>query len=143
MRDILKAQLLRGVVNQVLLIEGHRLMRYALRELLAENGFKSIAEATNPVEAVRQAIDLMPDIIVLDSTWTEIQGSCLSRILRVLTPKSRIVLLVDQDLTDEQEFAHWSGVDALVRKSALTQGLPQLLARWQPGEQTPPSPQGV
>mgnify|MGYP001613105632 CR=1 FL=1 len=117
----------------VLLIEGHRLMRDALRDLLTQSGFQSVDEALDPVEAVRKALQLTPAIIILDTTWTEIKGLSLCQMLRAVAPQSKIVLLVDSSWSHDAETIHLSGANEFVVKSAVAHLLPPMLAQWETG----------
>ncbi len=115
---------------EILLIEGHRLMRSALRDLVTQSGCESVAEAFDPAEAVHQTRRQSPQIIILDSNWQEFGGLYLSRILRELAPESKILLLVDDSRLADAETARSSGADAFVAKNALTQELPPILRQW-------------
>lgn len=106
------------------------MMRNALKDLLAQNGFDSVDEAIDPIEAVGKASRICPHIIILDTAWPEIKGVYLSRILRQVSPQSKIVLLVDNSWKDDQEATHSSGADAWVSKNVLTEELPQILETW-------------
>ncbi len=117
-------------MEHVLLIEGHRMMRSALKDLLTQSGFDSVDEAIDPIEAVGKAMRICPHIIVLDTTWPEIKGVYLSRILRLVSPQSKIVLLVDNSWKDDQEITRSSDADAWVAKTVLTKELPQILDTW-------------
>ncbi len=118
-------------MEQVLLIECHPLLRSALQDLLARNGFACVLVASTPVEAVREALKQSPRIIVLDTTVPEMEGFYLSHMLRELAPQSKIVLLLENTGADYQAAVRSSGADAFVSKSALTQELPLLLTEWQ------------
>ncbi len=118
----------------VLLIEGHRLMRSAIVSLLAQNGREVVEEAVDPIEGVQKIIWHPPNVIVLDTTWHDVNGFWLSRLLRALAPQSRIILLVDDGTSNDLEAARSSGADACIDKTLLTQELPRVLARWKQSE---------
>ncbi len=118
----------------VLLIESHRLMRGAIISLLAQNGREVVEEAADPIEGVQKILWQTPNVIVLDSTLPDINGFWFSRLLRVLAPQSRIVLLVDDGTSNDLETARSNGADACVNKTLLTQELPQVLAQWKQTE---------
>lgn len=124
-------------VDEVLLVEGHRLLRGALRELLAHSGMNAVIEVADPVEAVQQTVGAAPRIIVLETTWLELKGIWLSRVLRAIAPQSKIVLLVDESWQRDADAARESGADAFVAKHALSEKLPPILAQWQTREQQP------
>ncbi len=117
-------------MEQVLLIECHDLLRRAILELLARCGFEQVLEAADPVEAVQHVMRRSPRMIVLDTLIPEMEGFCLSQMLRELAPHSKIVLLLENTAAPYQAAAQASGADAFIAKAALSQELPPLLARW-------------
>jgi DNA-binding NarL/FixJ family response regulator len=115
-------------MTHILLIEGHRLMRSALTDLLERHGAHRIDTASDPVEAVRIVMQLPPHIIILDSIWTEINGLYLSRMLRAMAPHAKIILLVDDSWAQDEDVRQSSGADAIIGKALLAQTLPPMLA---------------
>lgn len=117
-------------MGNVLLIEGHRQMRTALKDLLARNGCRAITEAEDPIEGIRQVIGNRPPIIILDTAWPEVNGVWLTRVFRLLAPETKILLLLEDNRHDYQEAARLSGADAFLARSALATELTPLLSRW-------------
>ena len=117
-------------MGHILLIEGHQWLRHAINELVTQRTALSIDEARDPVEAVNHALHSPPTIIILDTTWPEINGQCLSQMLREVAPQSKIVLLVDDSWPDDAEVKAVTGADAWVNKSSITEALPVLLTQW-------------
>src|SRR6266568_1080360 len=78
----------------VLLCDDSLAMRTALRTLLeADTRFEIVGEASDGVEAVEQAGELRPNIILLDVTMPRLTGvEALPRVLRK-SPDSTVVLL--------------------------------------------------
>jgi DNA-binding NarL/FixJ family response regulator len=111
----------------ILLIEGHRMMRGALKELLEQGGAHCVESASDPVVAVQIVMRMAPETIVLDTSWTEINGVCLSRMLRALAPHAKIVLLVDEEWPDDEDLRRSSGADEFVTKNMLMWRLPEAL----------------
>jgi DNA-binding NarL/FixJ family response regulator len=112
---------------QILLIEGHRLMRDALKDLLEKRYQHSLDLASDPLEAIHLVIHRPPHVILLDTTWTETSGVFLSRVLREMAPQSYIVLLVDEAWPDDEEVKRTSGANAFVVKASAVDALPALL----------------
>ena len=118
-------------MGNMLLIEGHRLIRGALENLLAHNGGMQMTEATDPIDGIQQAVSQLPDVIILDTAWTEINGFWLARLLHKLSPLSKIVLLLDDNHPVYQEAARANGADAFVAKQMLTTELLPTLERFE------------
>jgi two-component system response regulator DegU len=86
---------------RVLLADDHRMLREGLRRTLEGEGFAVVAEAEDGNEAVRLALDVEPDVIVMDVTMPNVDGFEATRELREKRPESRIVMLTmhsDQDI---------------------------------------------
>jgi two-component system response regulator DegU len=86
---------------RVLLADDHRMLREGLRRTLESEGFAVVAEAEDGSEAVRLALDVDPDVIVMDVTMPNVDGVEATRELRERRPQSRIVMLTmhsDQDI---------------------------------------------
>lgn len=86
---------------RVLLADDHRMLREGLRRTLEDEGFDVVAEADDGAEAVRLALDVEPDVIVMDVTMPNVDGVDATRQLRERRPDSRIVMLTmhsDQDI---------------------------------------------
>jgi two-component system response regulator DegU len=86
---------------RVLLADDHRMLREGLRRTLEGEGFAVVAEAEDGNEAVRLALDVEPDVIVMDVTMPNVDGVEATRELREKRPESRIVMLTmhsDQDI---------------------------------------------
>ena len=115
------------LMESVLLIEYHLLLRNALKDLLARNGFRTVLEAANPIDAVKQIRRGAPGIIVLDTLVPELEGFYLSQILRALAPQSKIVLLIENGEAEYRQAAQASGADAFVDKAVLANELPRVL----------------
>ena len=117
-------------MNRILLIEGHSLMRSAVKDLLPREGMDSIIEISDPIRAAGQVKEFAPSVIILDGTWAEVNGLWLTRLLRELAPQSKILLLLDDSRQDYQDAARTSGADACIDKSTLAQDLVPTLSRW-------------
>jgi two-component system, NarL family, response regulator NreC len=68
---------------RVLIAEDHRLVREALRALLAaESGVQVVAEAEDGRTAVRLAAELSPDVVVMDINMPDLNGIDATRQVR-------------------------------------------------------------
>ena len=60
---------------RVLIADDHAVVREGIRHVLsAEAGFEVVGEAANGADAVRMAIELLPDVVVLDLSMPELSG---------------------------------------------------------------------
>jgi len=77
---------------RILIVDDHPVFRAGLRELLErEPDFTVAGEAFNGIEAVRQAGELVPDVIVMDITMPDMNGMEATR--RILKGNAAIRVL--------------------------------------------------
>jgi DNA-binding NarL/FixJ family response regulator len=88
---------------RILLVDDHALFRKGVASLLAaEPGFEVIGEAGDGQQAVEQAQELMPDLILMDVNMPRVSGPEAARRIMAALPYVKIVMLTisedDQDL---------------------------------------------
>jgi len=80
--------------TRILLADDHAVVRNGFRMILAAQwDMEVVGEAANGREAVDKAIDLQPDIVVLDVTMPELNGIEAARQITKAVPKARILAL--------------------------------------------------
>jgi DNA-binding NarL/FixJ family response regulator len=78
----------------VLLVDDHALVRRGFRRMLEDDAdIKVVGEASDGEEAVRLAIDLRPDVTVMDCALPEFSGIEATRRIRGALPTARILML--------------------------------------------------
>ena len=79
---------------RILLADDHTLVREGLRKILeAQPGWKVIGEAADGREAVRQALELRPDLVIVDLAMPQLSGvDAIQQIIRRL-PSARVLVL--------------------------------------------------
>jgi two-component system response regulator NreC len=79
---------------RILLADDHTLVREGLRKIIeAQSGWTVVAEAADGREAVRQTLDLKPDLVVMDLAMPQLGGvDAIQQIVRRL-PATRILVL--------------------------------------------------
>ena len=78
---------------RLLLVDDHKLLRQGLRRAVEEAGFDVVGEAGDGEEAVRLALELQPDLVLMDVTMPVLDGIEATRRLRQSTPEARVVML--------------------------------------------------
>jgi two-component system, NarL family, response regulator LiaR len=79
---------------RVLLVDDHAVVREGLRAFLElQDGIEVVGEAADGEEAVTQATNLRPDVILMDLVMPRLDGVGAMRQLRELVPSARVVVL--------------------------------------------------
>jgi DNA-binding NarL/FixJ family response regulator len=79
---------------RILIADDHPLVRRGLASTLSEKaGWSVIAEVSNGRQACEQAVQLLPDIAILDLTMPELNGLEATRQLHNTVPKTRILIV--------------------------------------------------
>lgn len=105
---------------RVLVVDDHAIVREGIRRVLdAAEGFEVVGEAIDGRRAVALAVELMPDVVVLDLSIPEISGfEAAEEILRV-APLTRILVL---SVHEDDEYIARSvraGAHGYLRKDSL------------------------
>jgi DNA-binding NarL/FixJ family response regulator len=81
-------------VIRVLIAEDHALVRAGLSELLANrDDVEVVGEAANGAEAVERAVELAPDVVLMDLSMPEVDGIEATRRIAVEAPNANVVVL--------------------------------------------------
>jgi DNA-binding NarL/FixJ family response regulator len=82
----------------ILIVDDHALLRQGIRKVLElESDFAVIGEAADGEEAVKLALQLKPDVVLLDVNMPKKNGLEVTKDLRQLAPDIKIVLLTIHD----------------------------------------------
>lgn len=78
----------------VMVADDHPLIRKAIKAVLAPlDGIEVIAEASNGIEAVKNAIELHPDVVIMDIGMPELNGLEATRQIKEKCPQTAILIL--------------------------------------------------
>jgi CheY-like chemotaxis protein len=112
--------------HRILLVDDAPAVRESLGWLLLdEPGLTVVGEAANGTEAIRQALELAPDLVILDIEMPGIDGFNVTRQLKTLPRPPLVILLsVHSDGLSRQRGVE-AGCDAFVEKGL---GWSELLA---------------
>lgn len=108
----------------VLVVEDYQDAREMYAAYLQFSGYR-VAEATNGLEAIERATELLPDIILMDLALPKMDGWEATRRLK-LDDKTRhipIVALTGHALAGHAEGARQAGCDSFVTKPCLPDAL--------------------
>jgi two-component system, NarL family, response regulator LiaR len=104
---------------RILLADDHPILREGLRAVLeTQPDFEVIAEAVNGIEAVRLALTMKPDILLLDLEMPQLDGVETIRRLRQQQPNSRIIVFTAFDNDERIIHAVQAGANGYLLKEA-------------------------
>jgi DNA-binding NarL/FixJ family response regulator len=112
---------------RLLLVDDHTLLRQGLRRAVEEAGFDVVGEAGDGEEAVRLAIALQPELVLMDVTMPVLDGIEATRRLRASAPEARVVILTMHGEEDVVDRALRAGAVAYLQKDCSTEQLAETL----------------
>ncbi len=109
---------------RLLLVDDHVMMRRGLALLMEEApDIEVVGEASDGEEAVRLALELQPDVILMDVSMPGMSGTEATRRIKAELPDVRIIGLSMHDLDGTRESMLGAGAEAYLTKD----GPPDLL----------------
>lgn len=86
----------------MLLVDDHTVLRTGLRMLLnAQPDMEVVGEASDGAEAIERALELQPDVVLMDITMEGMNGLTATRRLKDLIPRAKVLVLT---MHDDQEY---------------------------------------
>lgn len=80
--------------TRILLADDHQMIREGLRSLLSkEPGMVVVAEAADGRDAVRLAVELTPDVVIMDLSMPDLNGIDATRQIIAKTPQVKVIVL--------------------------------------------------
>ncbi len=86
---------------RLLLADDHTMVRQSVRRSMESEGFHIVGEAADGEEAVRLALELVPDVVLMDISMPVLDGVEATRQVRRQLPRTQVVVLtmhVDADV---------------------------------------------
>jgi DNA-binding NarL/FixJ family response regulator len=109
---------------RILVADDHGLVRRGARTLLqARHGWRVVGEAANGREAVEKAIELKPDVAVIDIGMPELDGVEVVRQIREAVPDTKVLVLTMHESGQVVRRALDAGARGYLLKSDLTECL--------------------
>jgi DNA-binding NarL/FixJ family response regulator len=102
----------------VLVVEDFAAFRQFITTTLASmSGLQVIGEVSDGLEAVQKALDLQPDLILLDIGLPSLDGIEAARRIRKLVPASKIIFVTQESSVDVVQVAVDLGANGYVVKA--------------------------
>lgn len=84
-----------------LIVDDDSFFRMLLRQILRDEDYEVVGEASNGEEAVRKCADLVPSVVLLDIVMPKLDGIEVLERIKVLYP-STIVIMISGDATADR-----------------------------------------
>ena len=112
------ANLPRGI--RVLIADDHRLFSEALEAVLSADGrVEVVAQAADGAEAVKLALELEPDVVLMDISMPVMDGFQATRQIRKQQPDASILVLTGSDSRTDVDRAREAGASGYVTKDRI------------------------
>jgi DNA-binding NarL/FixJ family response regulator len=107
-----------GFLKSILIVDDSPAIRQGLRVLLGQHsGWEVCGEAADGAEGISKALQLHPDLVVLDVSMPVMNGFQAARELRRLMPGLPILIFTNYSNSQVEREAFASGVAAVKSKS--------------------------
>lgn len=103
---------------RVLLVDDHAMMRDGLKGLLEAAGIRVVGEAADGRAALQRAVELKPDVVIMDIAMPDMNGIDAARLLREKCPATRIVMLSMHSSSEHVFRAFEAGVAGYLLKES-------------------------
>ncbi len=105
------------ISTRVLVVEDHQMTLMGLKMLLDQNDdVVLVGEANNGADAVRQASETQPDVILMDIGLPEMDGIEATQKIKAVHPATKIIMLTSKDNETDVFAALAAGADAYCMK---------------------------
>jgi len=122
--------------SRILVVEDFKPFRVLVSSLLREKReLYVVYEVSDGLEAVRRALDLNPDLILMDIGLPKLNGLEAARQIREIIPQSKIVFLTQETSAEVVEEARNLGASGYIHKSQAANELFPVVTAVLRGEQ--------
>src|SRR5215475_8906653 len=109
---------------RILVVDDHEVIRRGLRSLLSSRSeWHVCGEAVNGLEGIEKALELKPDLILMDMSMPIMGGAEATRAVGKELPATKIIIVSQNDPIAMRSQAHDLGAAAFVAKADLSRDL--------------------
>jgi DNA-binding NarL/FixJ family response regulator len=107
----------RTTTVRILVVDDFELFHLFVRSIMAENPeLQIVGDASDGLEAVQKAVELKPDLILMDIGVPSLNGIEAARQIRKLVPESKIIFLSQESSAEVMQEAMGVGAAGYVIK---------------------------
>lgn len=109
---------------RVLIVDDHRLFAEALEAILsAESRIEVVGRARNGAEALDMALDLEPDVVLMDISMPVMDGVEATRRIREARPEACVLMLTGSNAAADVDRSRDAGAAGYVTKDRIASEL--------------------
>jgi CheY-like chemotaxis protein len=113
-----------GPPLRVLLVDDHEVVRKGLAAMLrATPGIELVGEASGGREAIDMAVDLRPDVVIMDVSMPMMKGDEATRQIKMHLPNTRVIALSMYDEADKKKSMFEAGAERYILKTISAEHL--------------------
>jgi DNA-binding NarL/FixJ family response regulator len=120
-------------VIRVLLVDDHPMIRAGARAMLNTQGIEVVGEAASGEDAVDQAIELSPDVILMDVHLPDMDGLQATAAIKKQVPESAVIMVTGSESKEHIRGAVEAGASGYILKGAPRDMLVQAVRLVQAG----------
>jgi two-component system, chemotaxis family, chemotaxis protein CheY len=80
------------MAKRILITDDALFMRVTLKNILTQNGYEVVGEASNGAESITMYKSLNPDLVTMDITMPEMDGIAALKEIRSIDPNANVVM---------------------------------------------------
>ena len=105
-------------ITRILIADDHEVVRRGIRQSLqGHTGVEIVGEASNGEEAIQRALELQPDMIIMDVSMPMLHGFKAAEIIKKYRPQTSIVVFSMYSYDGLSDSVKKLGLDGFVSKA--------------------------
>ncbi len=101
---------------RILVVDDHQMLREALVGMLELSGFEVVGAVADGADATSLAVELAPDLVLMDLSMPVLNGLDATRLLREVAPATAVVMFSAFDSPELKRQAFAAGAVAFLPK---------------------------
>ena len=102
--------------KSVLVVDDSVFMRFKLKQILEDSGFKVTAEAQSGKEAIEKYTVLKPGLVTMDIIMPTMDGVSALRAIRQIDPAAKVIMVSSAGLRDQVRESMSAGAKGFILK---------------------------
>src|SRR5436853_7330855 len=87
---------------RVFIADGHPIVLEGVRHVLSQYpGIQVVGEAADGIEVIEKALQLEPDVILLDFKLPRVDGLAVLRSIQARVPRTKVIMFASSDSKDD------------------------------------------